>query len=91
MRERLTGSALIDDSLARRAEMLGVHHSASASLALAAEVAYDRALISLCAERDINVVTSEFAHPRAERARLEGELARAGVDLSALARRGRGN
>jgi hypothetical protein len=62
----LTGSALIDDSLGRRLQMLGIHHGASAFQALAAEVAYDRALISLCAEHRIEVVTSDFAHPQAD-------------------------
>ena len=87
----LTGSALIGDSLALRVEMLDHrdHRSAPVHEALAAEVAYDRALISLCAEHDIMVVISDFAHPQSERARLECELARSGVDLSALPRRGR--
>ena len=91
--DELTGSALIDESLALRVEMLGNrnHRSASANEALAAEVAYDRALISLCAEHDIEVVLSDFADPQAERARLERKLARSGVDLFALARRGRGS
>ena len=90
--DELTGSALIHEFLALRVEMLGNrdHRSASANEALAAEVAYDRALISLCAEHDIDVVLSDFAEPQAERARLEGKLARSGVDLFALARRGRG-
>ena len=91
--DELAGSALIDESLARRAEVLGNRHHRSSSTreALAAEVAYDRALISLCAEHGIEVVVSDFAYPEAERARLESKLARAGVDLFDLARRRRGS
>ncbi len=64
-----TGSALIDDSLVLRVEMLDHRHHWSAPVheALAAEVAYDRALISLCAEHDVTVDISDFAHPQAER------------------------
>ena len=86
-----SGSVLIDDSLALRVEMLDHRHHRSAPVheALAAEVAYDRALICLCAEHGVTVEISEFADPQAVRARLECELARSGVDLSVLVRRGR--
>jgi hypothetical protein len=88
----LTGSALIDYSRACRVDMFGngPERSASACRALVAAVAYDRALIGLCAEHDINVVISDFAHPELERARHESVLARAGIDLAALTRNGRG-
>jgi hypothetical protein len=87
----LTGGALIDDSLALRVEMLDHRHhgTVSADEALAAEVAYDRSLISLCAEHDVPVDVSDFSQPQAERAWLEGELTRSGVDLSDFALRGR--
>jgi hypothetical protein len=87
----LTGSALIDDSLALRIEMLEHRHHRSVPVdeALAAEVAYDRALISLCAEYDVPVDVSDFADPQAQRAHLECRLARSGVDLSTLLRRRR--
>ncbi len=85
----LSGSSLIDYALARRAEMIahGPHCDDSTYAVLAAEVSYDRALISLCAEHGIDVVRSGFAHRQQERGRLEDELARSGVDLAALARR----
>jgi hypothetical protein len=91
--DELTGNALIDASRALRVRMLGNRHPRSTSTyeALAAEVAYDRALIGVCAERGIEVVVSDFAYPHAERARLECELARSGVDLSDVAAGGRGS
>ena len=49
--------------------------------ALAAEVAYDRALVCLAAQCGIDVTPTNFAHPRIERERVELELARRGVDL----------
>jgi hypothetical protein len=58
----------------------------SASLALAAEVSYDRALIKLCTANGIAADVVGFSHPGAERARLERELATAGIDLAAFAR-----
>ena len=50
--------------------------------ALARELAYDGALIRLCASLDIPTSPASFAHPLRERARLERELAARGVDLS---------
>ena len=87
----LSGNALIDHSLACRKDMLknGSYRSDSAYDALAVEVAYDRALISLCIEHDISASVTDFDQPWAERARLEHELAAAGIDLVAPSRRGR--
>jgi hypothetical protein len=87
--ERLSESELIDDARARRAEMfargrIGNH---SAYAVLAAELAYDRALVSLCTGCGIKVVRSGFAHRQDERRRLEQELARVGIDLAAIAQR----
>jgi hypothetical protein len=59
----------------------------TALVALAAEVAYDRALIKLCEAHSIEVVDMNFLHPRQERARLEAALVAAGIDLAC---RGRG-
>lgn len=89
--DELTGRALIDYALECRAAMLsaGPHRGATAYSSLAVEVAYDRALIKLCEMHNVPVMATRFAYPRAERARLEHELARAGVDLAALARRRR--
>ncbi len=50
-------------------------------IALVAEVAYDRGLVCLAAQRGIDVAPTNFVHPRIERERLEFELVRRGVDL----------
>ena len=49
--------------------------------ALAAEIAYDRALVCLAAQCGIDVTPTNFMHPRIERERLELELISRGVDL----------
>jgi hypothetical protein len=89
--DQLRGDALLAYVLSCRAEMLasGAQKGESAYAALALEIAYDRALLKLCAEQGIAVKASEFSHPQAERRRLEGELAQAGLDLAALTRRRR--
>jgi hypothetical protein len=86
--EELTGDALIDYALACRAQMQasGSRRGSTAMRALAAEIAYDRALIRLCETLGIDVALTNFAYPKPERARIEGILALAGVDLAALAR-----
>jgi hypothetical protein len=87
--DELTGSALVDYVLACRVEMLdtGPRYGVTAYSSLAAEVAYDRALIKLCETNYVTVTPTNFAFPRQERARLERELAAVGIDLVALARR----
>jgi hypothetical protein len=79
----LTGSALVDYAVACRIDMLdhGSRRGDSAYDVLAVEVVYDRALISLCGEYDIEIVLASFADPKAARSRLEHELAGAGIDL----------
>ena len=47
----------------------------------------DGDVIRLCAEHGIEVVRSGFVHRQEERTRLEHQLAGAGVDLAAVARR----
>ena len=86
--DELTGSALVDYVLECRAAMLssGPHRGDTAYSSLAVEIGYDRALIKLCETSGVTVMATSFAHPREERARLEGELAASGVDLPALAR-----
>jgi hypothetical protein len=86
--DELTGDALMDYALVCRSEMLlpRGHQGESALTSLAAEVAYDRALLKLCEAHGINVVDLSFLHPQEERARLEAALAMAGLDL----RRARG-
>lgn len=84
--EELSGPGLVDYTLLCRAEMLAPRATEPACVALAAEITYDRALVKLCASQHIEVDVMGFAHPRNERARLERELALAGIDLAALAR-----
>ena len=50
--------------------------------AIAAEVAYDRALVQLCGKCGIETETACFASPTTERQRLERELAIRGIDLA---------
>jgi hypothetical protein len=83
----LTGDALIDHTVARRAEMLRAHANVhqrqdeASYEALAAEVAYDRALLKLCEGHDIDAHPEGFSRPGEERLRLERQLANAGVNL----------
>jgi hypothetical protein len=56
----------------------------AADATLAAEIAYDRALIKLAAANDIDVEAGRFSQPRAERHRLEMALTKKGIDLRAL-------
>lgn len=92
--DAFTGDALVDYALVCRAEMLASpsrysnsSRDWSAYSALGAEIAYDRALIKLCAANGIEVSVKGFSHPAAERARLERQLAISGIDLMDLARR----
>jgi len=86
--DALTGDALSDYALVCRSEMLMPrgYQGESPLTSLAAEVAYDRALLKLCEAHGINVVDPNFMQPQRERARLETALAMAGLDL----RRARG-
>jgi hypothetical protein len=80
----LSEEALFDYARACRLEMLSFT-SASGSdayLSLAKEIAYDRALMKLCAAHGIEVNASDFSHPSDERTRLEDSLADHGVTLS---------
>jgi hypothetical protein len=81
--QNLSDEDLFDHALCCRAALpahaLGAGGWTQASLA--AEVAYDRALISLAAVHGIDVHARNFAHPGIERVRLEAALARQGIDL----------
>jgi hypothetical protein len=79
--DQLTVSELIDytllcrDAVARPDD----HDRTSSEDALAAEIAYDRALIRLCERHGINVDRTAFMHPREARLFLEACLSAAGV------------
>jgi hypothetical protein len=78
----LRGLDLIEYALLCREELQVVSppRRVSAYTALAAEIAYDRALIALCTERGIDANATSFSYPRAERQRIETVLRGAGVD-----------
>jgi hypothetical protein len=82
--DELTGDALVEYAFVCRSEMRQPpqYQGETALIALAAEVAYDRALIKLCEAHGIGVVDLSFLHPRQERARLEAALVAAGIDLA---------
>jgi hypothetical protein len=82
--DELSGPALVDFAVVCRNEMLrsGPRSGDAAHVALAAEVAYDRALIKLCFERQIVVDLSAFSYPVRARFHLEHALADIGVDLT---------
>ena len=75
--DELTGEALVEYAVVCRSEMLRPieHQGESALTSLAAEVAYDRALLKLCEAHGIAVADLSFLHPHEERARLEAALA----------------
>jgi hypothetical protein len=83
--EPVTADSLLDVAADCRARMLRsrTQRTVSAKHALANEIAYDRALVNLCAFHGIEVDPGRFTHPREERARLERALAEIGVDLNA--------
>ena len=62
----LAGPDLIEYALLCRDELRAVAppRGGSAYTALAAEIAYDRALIALCTERGIDAHATSFAYPR---------------------------
>jgi hypothetical protein len=76
----------LDYAVACRIDMLdhGPRRGDAACDVLAVEVVYDRALICLRGEYDIEVVFASFADPKAARSRLEHELAGAGINLVTL-------
>jgi hypothetical protein len=83
----LGGDMLVNYVLGCRARMLTVGPVQNAEEALAAEVAYDRALIQLCVDVGIAATPAGFDQPQAERLRLERTLAsEVDVDLVALSR-----
>ncbi len=83
-----SGGVLFDHVIACRMEMLSSAPAPgeNAYLTLARDIAYDRALIKLCAKNGIDARAVDFAHPSEERSRLERALADHGVNLTAIAR-----
>jgi hypothetical protein len=83
--DELDGPALVDYAVMCRAAIVQTPRSADAThVALAAEIAYDRALIKLSSANGVGVDVMAFAHPFKARTRLECELAGLGIDLVAL-------
>jgi len=83
----VSGDELIEHALACRTRMLETGPTQGAYEALAAEVAYDRALIHLCSYMGIASNPAAFADPPGERSRLESLLAREkDIDLVARSR-----
>ncbi len=82
----LTADALLEYTLECRSAFLTARLD-KAYESLAVEIAYDRALIALCADHGIAAKASDFDDPRTERSHLEAALrAGAGVDLVSLSR-----
>jgi hypothetical protein len=89
LRDDLDGDTLVGYAIECRSELLTlgpVSHS-TAIATLAVEVAYDWALLTLCAIEDIAAVPTDFSHPARGRRRLELELRRVGIDLASPTRR----
>jgi hypothetical protein len=88
MADELSGDALLGYALVCRAQMRPTSEAVGGSSlsALIIEVAYDRALVRLSEAHGIQVLPDNFTRPKAERARLEDELAQAGVNLEELGR-----
>ncbi len=80
----LTGQDLIEYAILCREELRAVAppNGGSAYTALAAEIAYDRALIALCTEHGLDAHAASFAYPMAERERIESRLTEIGIDLA---------
>lgn len=85
--DKARGDRLVDYALSCRAEMFAARRTGNEDPLglLAAEIAYDRALVRLCDERGIEIDVECIASSRTTRLYLEYQLYRAGVDLHALA------
>lgn len=85
---KLSGEDLLDYVLSCRAALPAQELGAGvwSETILVAEVAYDRALITLAAEYGIDVTPTHFAHPKIERERLELALVQRGLDLASSVR-----
>jgi hypothetical protein len=90
LREDLDSDDLVDYAIDCRSQLLtlGPVNHTTAMATLAVEVAYDCALIRLCANEDIGAVPTDFSRPAEGRRRFELELRSVGIDLT-MATRGR--
>jgi hypothetical protein len=90
--EDLDGDALVWHAIKCRSAMLtsGPVTRGTAISALAMEVAYDCALLELCATEDIGAFATDFSRPAQARRRFETELKRAGIDLTSVGPRRNG-
>jgi hypothetical protein len=81
--DELSGPLLLDYVRICRDAMThpGIYGGMRSADVLAAEIAYDRSLIRLCDRHAIAVEPDAFVFPTLARARLEAQLARAGVSL----------
>jgi hypothetical protein len=82
--DEFSGAALVDYAIKCKSVMLTTHprHGDPTEIALSAEIAYDRALIKLCFEHEVDVDVMGFSHPRQARSRIERELADKGIRLA---------
>jgi hypothetical protein len=80
----MAGLSLLDEAVDCRARLIRSKKQAgvSAQQELAYELAYDSALVKLCAAGGIDVDPGWFSRPGQERTRLEQVLAGSGVDLT---------
>lgn len=76
-----TDDLLLADLVDTRARLLATGAAAPVAEALARELAYDGALIRLCASLGVRAAPAWFECPLRERARLERELAHRGIRL----------
>jgi len=72
---------LLVDLVDSRLRLQSTSATAPLAEALARELAYDGALIRLCASLGVRATPAWFESPERERARLEQELARRGILL----------
>jgi hypothetical protein len=78
------GELLLAEVVDSRARLHESAATAPVAEALARQIAYDGALIRLCAALEVRATPAWFDSPERERARLEGELARRGIRLPRL-------
>jgi hypothetical protein len=82
--EHRSGDLLLADLVESRTRLRATGVATPVAEALVRELAYDGALIRLCASLRVRARPEWFENPEPERARLERELLRRGVLLPAL-------